>query len=65
MKKSTPSENSRSLKSCGFRSGLFAIFAGILSLGVFAPEKTLGADKIDSDEEFVLITRFKSYRFAS
>jgi hypothetical protein len=36
-----------------------------LSLGVFAPEKTLGADKIDSDEEFVLITRFQSYRFAS
>ena len=69
VKKSTPSENYMSSKRSGLRRGLFAVFAGILFLGVFAPEKTSGADKKDTaeelawitHEEFVWITRFRRH----
>ena len=61
MKKSTPSENYMSSKRSGLPRGLFAVFAGILFLGVFAPETALGADKTDPDEEIVWITRFETH----
>ncbi|MEE3054279.1 MAG: hypothetical protein VYB34_11125 [Planctomycetota bacterium] len=58
-----------SSKRSALRRGLFAVFAGILFLGVFAPEKTSGADKKDTaeelawitHEEFVWITRFRRH----
>jgi len=69
VKKSTPSGNYMSSKRSALRRGLFAVFAGILFLGVFAPEKTSGADKKDTaeelawitHEEFVWITRFRRH----
>lgn len=63
MKKSTPSENYMSSKRSGLPRGLFAVFAGILFLGVFAPEKALGVDKMESDEGIVWITGFQ-HRFS-
>ena len=61
MKKSTPSENYMSSKRSGLPRGLFAVFAGILFLGIFAPEKALGGDRKAPDEEIVWITRFETY----
>ena len=50
-----------SSKRSGLPRGLFAVFAGILFLGIFAPEKALGGDRKAPDEEIVWITRFENY----
>ncbi len=63
MEKVKSSESNRDSRSYDLRRIFSVVFAGILFLGVFVPEKALGVDKMESDEGIVWITGFQ-HRFS-
>ena len=57
MEKVKSSESNRDSRSHDLRRVFFAVFTGILFLGVFAPEKTLGDGGEDPDTKVVWMVK--------